>query len=117
MATKRKRGGHKPSLAAKLARTLRDRAAERVLFRGTPTPSHQMSKEERLKAGLRPRNPSKPDEWARLPTKVRERILANSKAHTEAQLAIGVPRDTIYGPYPVMGWGARWDDKLTSSHI
>ena len=77
--------------------------------------SQQMSREMRLKAGLRPRYPGKVDHWNELTAKQRERILARSREHLARQRLLGIPEDELYGPVMVLEKGVRWESRITTT--
>ena len=76
-----------------------------------------LTRADLIAAGYRPKRGDKPDQWKALTVSERERILDRSRRHSEAQLALGIPRDTIYGPWPVtQGW-TRWHEPDTYSTL
>ena len=90
----------------------RRRLVNEARLKGVP-----LTKKDLLAAGLRPLRYDKSDVWAALTPYAQKRILAASKAHMEAQLAIGIDLKLIYGPWTVLNHEARWEDKLSKSTL
>lgn len=98
----------KSSPTSNLAKTLRERAAKRAA-KGVPIDSSYMTKAQRIEAGLQPRKRPKLDAWAKLSKQKKQTVIAASKLYAEQQIAMGVPKEHIYGPYAVLEWNARWE--------
>lgn len=77
----------------------------------------RLTRADLLAAGYRPKRDDKIDHWKALTVSKRDCILERSRQHSEAQLALGIPRETIYGPWPVtQGW-TRWYEPDTYSTL
>ena len=77
----------------------------------------RLTRADLLAAGYRPKRDDKIDHWKALTVSERERILERSRRHSEAQLLLGIPRDTIYGPWPVIQGWTRWYEPDTYSTL
>jgi len=77
----------------------------------------KLTKADLLRMGLRPKRDDKIDEWKALTDSKRRTILERSRKHSEFQLALGIPKDTIYGPWPVLEGWSTWTETLTSSTV
>lgn len=104
------------SLKANLAKSLRELSQKRKQAKES-FPVSEMSRDQLLKAGKRPRSPGKTDHWALLTDSQRERILARSREHLSRQEKMGVPESMLYGPALVLEGKARWEDRLSTTSM
>ena len=93
----------------------RQRAKMKSLRAKAKREGRELTNGEILAAGIRPKGSNHADPWRALTASERAASIETSRLHAERQLAVGIPKDDIYGPYAVTAWGAKWDGDLTST--